>query len=208
MRTWHGSCYLPITGGSTLNNYLTACLQISDPLAWAAASPLHESAVMAENGIRFRKHRMPPGYPCGANGFVYRRAVLDPYIDGETFDEAIVPMDIARRSEAFLVTADGVGIQHYHVDSMREFLRKRSKIALKSHTRRQERKTWIDCTGNRLYWAAALQMTFFCPLVHSFYLALRNRSGRWLLHAPISFLTGWSYLFNWIWIQVGNKKAW
>lgn len=202
------SCYLPIPGGSALNNYLTACLHISDPLAWAAAIPPREIADITVKGKRFRKHLVSPGYPCGANGFVYRRAVLEPFVGDETFEEAVVPMTIARSSRAFIVTADGVGVEHHHVGSTREFLRKRSKIALKSHTRRQERDTWIDWTGARLYWAALTHMTIVWPLAYSLVMAVRRRSALWLLHAPIGFVSAWFYLFCWIRIRVGNRRAW
>lgn len=202
------SAYLPIPDGSALNNYLTSCLHISDPLAWAAASPLREVATKNDGGIRYRKHRMPPGYPCGANGFVYRRTVLDPFVGNDSFDEAVVPMEIARRSNASIVTADDVGIQHCHVDSVREFLGKRSKFALKSHTRRRESTTWIDHTGWRMQRAALLQMTLVAPFVYSLCRAVKDRTSLWLLHAPVSFVTAWTYLFNWMWIRIGNRRAW
>lgn len=202
------SCYLPTPDGTSLSNYLTVCLHISDPLAWGAATHPIECGVTIDGDVRYRKYKIPPGYPCGANGFIYRRSVIEPYIDRDTFEEAVVPMDIAARSDAYIVSADGVGVHHYYVGSIRDFLRKRKKIALKSHTRQQERDTWISFTGGRIYWAALSQITFVWPFFYSLWMAFKKKDRLWLLHAPVCFLTSVTYLLNWIRIKWRKEKAW
>ncbi|MBC8206612.1 MAG: glycosyltransferase [Kiritimatiellales bacterium] len=202
------SCYLPVPNGTALNHYLTVCLHISDPLAWGAATHPVEIELKEDCGMRYRKYRIPPGYPCGANGFVYRRSVIEPYIGLETFEEAVVPMDIAVRSDAFIAAADGVGVQHYYVGSIRDFLRKRAKIALKSHTRQQERKTWIAYTGGRMIWAGLLQITFVWPFIYSLWKTFKTKDRCWLLHAPVCFLTSTVYFLHWVRIKLRKEKAW
>lgn len=202
------SRYLSTPDGTALSDYLTVCLHISDPLAWGAATHPVEVGTQTDGDACYRKYRIPPGYPCGANGFVYRRSVIEPYIASDTFEEAVVPMDIAARSDAFIASADGVGVQHYYVRSIREFLKKRKKIALKSHTRQQERKTWIAYTGHRMYWAALLQITFIWPLVYSLWKVGKTKNKLWLLHAPVCFLTSVTYFLNWVRIKWRREKAW
>jgi len=202
------SHYLFIPSSGALNNYLNVCLHINDPLAWGAATRPVESAQVESAGTRYHKYHMPPGYPCGANGFIYRRSAIEPYLQSDTFEEAFVPMDIARKSDAFIAMADGVGIHNFYVNSLRDFLRKRAKIALKSHTRQQERDTWLAYAGPRLYLAALLQITYVGPLVYSLWMALRQKNKLWLLHAPVCFVTSVTYLLHWLRIKLRKEKAW
>lgn len=202
------SHYLFIPESGALNNYLNVCLHINDPLAWGAATHLVECEQRLHEGISYRKYRMPPGYPCGANGFIYRRSAIEPYLHSDTFEEAFVPMDIARKSDAFIAMADGVGVENLYVDSLSAFLRKRTKIALKSHTRQQERDTWLAYTGVRLYLAALMQITLIVPFVYSLWMVLRQKNKLWLLHAPVCFVTSVTYLLNWLRIKWRREKAW
>lgn len=201
------SCYLNIPGGSPVVNYLTATIHISDPLARDIAIQPKETDRRILDGQTFRKLLADPGYPAGANGFIYRRSAIEPYFGLHTFEEAYVIMDIAKKG-AFIGCIDGHGVRHYYTDSLRHYLAKRSKIALKHSTRTQERETWVDHTGKRIFLFTFLHLTVVYPLLFSIYKAVQKRDVLWLMHAPMCFLTTTIYAWNWALIKITKRRAW
>jgi len=200
--------YPPVPGAGGANNYLTGCLHFNDPLANDIATPPRLIETRIVNGLTYRKWHLLPGYPCGANGFIYRRQMVADLVGKDTFEEGQVALHQALRGNAYFATIDGYGIYHYYVDSMRQFLKKRAKIALKHMTRKQEREEWVQHTGKRLYLYAFLHLTLLYPFARSIYRAVRYRDPRWLYDAPMCFLTSFLYLVNWIDIKLRKRKAW
>jgi len=200
--------YLKVPGGNPANNYLTGCLHFNDPLANDIATPPRLVETRIVNGRTYRKWHLLPGYPCGANGFIYKRKAMMDLIAEDTFEEGQAALHQALKGNAFFATIDGYGIYHYYVDSLRKFLKKRAKIALKHMTRKQEREEWVQHTGRRLYLYAFLHLTLLYPFARSICRAVRYRDPLWLYDAPMCFLTSFLYLVNWIDIKLHRKKAW
>ncbi len=200
--------YLKIPGGSWFNNYLTHTLHISDPLARDAAVPpvlIHKQNL---EGLRFYRYRIRPGYPTGANGFMFKMEAIRKYVGSDTFEEGQVALDFGMQGDATFAQIEGHGIYHFFTPTFKGYLQKRAKIALKHQTRIQERKTWVHYTGKRLYIFALLHLTFVYPFLYSLYKALTTGDALWLVHAPMAFLTTWIYAWNWLKIKISGKKAW
>ncbi len=200
--------YLKIPGGSWFNNYLTHTLHISDPLARdAAVSPLRVDRKMVANK-KISKFLIRPGYPTGANGFMFKMDSLKKYINMDTFEEGQVALDFGLKGDAYFAQIEGHGIYHFFTPTFRGYLQKRAKIALKHQTRIQERKTWVHYTGKRLYIFALLHLTFIFPFLYSIVKLITTGDVLWLVHAPMAWLTTVIYAWNWFKIKLTGKKAW
>lgn len=202
------SHYLPKPGESALNRYLTGCLHISDPLAHGIAARPREQERLDRGGTTFRRFSLPPGYPCGANGFVYRRDRIERFIGERTFEEGQVTLALALEGDASFVMADGYGVRHDYADSFGAYLRKRQKIALKHTTRSRERTSWVAYTGWRRWVVPAAYATGVAPAATSLVAAVRDRNPYWLLHGPMCFATTWVYAWNALTIRLHGKRAW
>lgn len=202
------SYYLKIPHWNAASNFLTYCLHIDDPLARDIASkPVLEQTVAAD-GKTFRLYRLIPGYPCGANGFIYRRSAITEFIAADTFEEGQVALQKSLDGTGRIAMIDGYGVYHYYFDSFGKFLRKRVKRAVKHETRSAERKTWVSYTGKRIYFAALYHLSFVFPFFVSVFEAIRRREILWLLYAPVAFLSTFTYLVSFVWIKLFGKKAW
>lgn len=200
--------YHSIPGGRIVNNYLTHTLHISDPLARDMAVKPLLNARLSREGRNIRKYLIRPGYPTGANGFMFRMKDLQKYLSLDTFEEGQVALDFGLQGDRHFAQIEGHGIYHFFTDSFRSYLAKRAKIALKHQTRIQERKTWTHYTGRRLYLFALLNLTFIYPLGLSLLKLVQSGDALWLLHAPMAWITTWIYAWNWLKIKLTGKKAW
>jgi glycosyltransferase involved in cell wall biosynthesis len=202
------SHYLRIPHGNPINNYLTSCLHINEPLAYDIAVKPSLVETRRQEDLFLRKYLLRPGYPCGANGFVFRRESLVDFVGQESLEEGTVSLRLALSGRAYFAMIDGYGIRHYYISSMSKYLRKRAKIALKHVTRQSERDTWVEHTGFRLYLFAILHLTVLYPLLYSIVKACKSLDPLWLYHAPMAFLTTSVYLLNWIRIRFCRRRAW
>jgi len=196
--------WLPEPGGLLVNNYLAA-IHINDPLARDIAAKPRQVAVREVGGRVFREFTFTSGYP--AKLFLKRDAV-EPFIGEETFEEGQVMMRLAAEGRNRMAMVDGYGNYHRPVKSLRQYLRRCRKIALKHTTRSSERDTWVKHTGNRIIPFALLNMTFIYPVALSFVKAVSERQPFWLLHGPVAFVSVWGYALNWLRIKLLREKAW
>jgi glycosyltransferase involved in cell wall biosynthesis len=196
--------FLPIPGGNWVNNYLAA-IHINDPVARDLVAQPVELDRVKEAGRTYRKFRFSPGYPAK---LFFRRAALAPFVGQDTFEEGQAMLRLALDGKNLLATVDGYGVYHHNIASLRQYLRKRAKIALKHGTRTRERKTWVHYTGRSLALVAFAHLTFVWPLAVSLVRAVRYRQPLWLLHAPIGFLTAWVYALSHVRNRLTGRRAW
>ncbi len=202
------SNYLKIPGGNAVNNFLTAILHINDPLAWEIASKPTLEAEEKHEHLIYRRFHLPPGYPCGANGFIFARDKIDSFLAEDTFEEGQVTLRLALEGNARFAMINGYGVRHYYTDSLSGYCRKRTKIALKHTTRKEERETWVDYAGKNIYLAALKHLTLVFPLVYSIKQAVARKEPLWLLHAPMCWSTSVLYLVSFLKIRIRHKRAW
>ena len=196
--------FLQIPSGSTINNYLAA-IHINDPLARDMARKPRPLRVVRREGRLWREWQFQAGYP--AKLFL-RRSCLTQFLGEETFEEGQVMLRLALDGNDRMATVDGYGVYHYNVKSLSHYLRKRWKIAGKHTTRIQERKTWVNYTGRRMYLFALLHLTVLYPLIVSVCQAVRTRRWVWLLHAPVAFCVSAVYVVGYICMKMTSRKAW
>ena len=202
------SHYLPMAGETAINRYLTGCLHISDPLAHGIAARPRELERKDEGGATFRRYSLPAGYPCGANGFIYRRDRIEHFVGARTFEEGQVTLALALEGDASFVMVDGYGVRHDYADSFGKYLRNRLKIALNHTTRSRERTSWVAYTGWRGVVMPVAYATGVVPVVTSLIAAVRDRNPYWLLHGPVCFATAWVYAYSAVSIRMRGKRAW
>jgi len=196
--------FLQIPGGSLINNYLAA-IHINDPLARDMAIKPKLLDMKRREGRVYREFRFQAGYPAK---LFFRRSCLSQFLGEETFEEGQVMVRLALEGNDRMAMIDGYGVHHHNVKSVRHYMRKRWKIAVKHTTRVQERKTWVNYTGKRMYLFTALHLTLIYPLVESFYQVVRTRRPAWFIHAPVAFCVSVVYVVGWLWLKITGQKAW
>lgn len=199
---------LRIPNGKPITNYLACCRIFCDPLASDIAIQPSLLRTVDSSGLTYQKYHLPPGFPSGANGYIFRRDRIQHLLDCDTFEEGQVSLKLSFSEQPYFARIVGYGIYHHYTTSFMAFVRKRAKIAIKFTTRSQQHETWVDYTGKRLYIYAFLDLTAIYPLLYSVVQAIRRKEPLWLLHAPVCFLTVVSYAFNWIYVKVARKRAW
>lgn len=195
---------LPIPGGGVISNYI-ASAGWSDPLAMEIIDDPVDMEVRHIEGKVFRRQRFSAACPMIL--FFKRESITD-LIDAETFEEGQVMLRLALTGNNHCAAVDGYGYRHHHTTTLKGFLKKRMKIALKYTTRIQERQTWVQYAEKSLFVAAILHLTFVYPLVYSLGKSLKDRNLYWLCHAPLCFTGVLAYGFAWLKIKLSRSKAW
>jgi len=202
------SHYLKIPNWNNVSNFLTHCMHIDDPLACDIATKPIEVDRKEVNGRTLRKYEARPGYPAGANGFIFKADAIEFARNLDTFEEGQVLLNIELQGDAYIAMIDGYGIYHYYTKGLKQYIQKRAKRAIKFATRKNERATWVDHTGNRIYWVVVYHLTFLLPFAVSVIRALRKREWLWLYYAPVAWSTTAIYVANYVYIRLFGKKAW
>lgn len=179
---------------SLINQYCML-LHIADPFARFLAPKL--KAIKKSNYLEFQIDPTFP-YPLGANGFLWRRSVIE--VVGEVngkFEESDFSARALKKGFTKFARVPGVGIYHDHVRTIRDFLGKRLKIGNKFLNRRQEGKsTWISAGHRQKFLLGVLYCTTLVgPLIESLKEYRRTRKTAWLLHPLMCFLTVAIYSF-------------
>lgn len=176
------SYYLPSPRDSRLNRYLTACLQISDPYARFLAGHLRRVAVESD-GVEVYELPADGSYPTGANGFVFRRALLGRLPPGRPYHEAVFFPELMRDGIRALVKIRGCGVYHHYVTTWRDFFRKRQRAMVIRSLRREETPATWDAGG---LWRKMAALAYFStvvgPAIEGVVRAARARNPDWLLH--------------------------
>ena len=202
------SHYLSRPDDLGLNHFLTTCLHISDSLAWFIAAKPERLSEKLVNGQTYQSYSLPLGYPCGANGFIYRRSAIKRFLNEDTFEEGQITLGLAQNEGAYFIMADGVGVHHDMVDGWGSFIRKRAKIALKHRTRSQEKSSWVEFTPGSIPVAIIYYCSFIIPFIDSVFRAVKARDARWLYHAPVGFMTIMIYGMCTLRNMLTGRKAW
>lgn len=182
------SNYLIAANFSSVNTYVTL-LKIADPLArMLAASPRR---LRAADGYEVACYPAGTTPVIGANGFLWRRTAVESLLeDVGVLNETMLAMALARRSTLRVANVPGHGIEHYYCDTVRDFARKRAKIAGKHLQRSAEGPTWVDEAGS---FRVAVSMLYLAsvigPAVEAVRNAIRDRQASWLWHPLLSWLT-------------------
>ena len=179
------SYYLKHPKDCHLNRFLSGCLQISDPLADAMAT-LPKLQKRTPEGIEEWELPHHGGYPTGANGFIFRKALLVS-LGTTPYHEAAFFPSLMQKGYRQLIKIKGCGVHHHYVSGWRDFYRKRRRSLIIYKLRQHE----VTCTWDhkmgwkgkfRLLWVASV----IGPLLQSVYLFMRDHDWEWFLYAPSS----------------------
>jgi glycosyltransferase involved in cell wall biosynthesis len=192
-----------------LNKYF-ALIQ-SDPLNWFLNSNLKkylaEPVGKIDGFVLFRAYPDKP-LVWGANGLVYRADKIRDIWSQEGYlgdNDAFQYMIEKGNNKVAYFT--GPFVYHHHVARIRDWVKKwrrnfREHLLDKYSTRNMR---WVfkgNFKAKLFLWAlySALPLAAFA---HSLYLSARDRNIYWLLHAPVSCVQFYTYLF----LALGSKKA-
>ncbi|MFN2350325.1 MAG: glycosyltransferase family 2 protein [Kiritimatiellia bacterium] len=191
------SHYLPAPGGPALNNFLTACLHIDDPLSYSLASrPIEQSRIILGGNV-YRKFLAKPVYPTGANGFIFSRKAITEFIGMPMFEESQVSLMLELKGQATFCMVDGYGIHHHYVRSWRHLAAKKKNRACQHLTRVKTKHTWICAAGRyRLYLHVLLNLSIIHSLLFAVYKSLRQRSSLWMYWFPSAIFITTVYILN------------
>lgn len=182
------SNYLIKKDDPLVNQYCMA-LHIADPFARFLAPKL--KGIKKENYIEYEIDPNFP-YPLGANGFLWRRTIIEKVGKvNDKFEESDFSARALRQGFVKFARVPGVGIYHYHVRTIIDFLKKRRKIGNKFLNRRQEgKKTWITADHQRkVFFGVFYCGTLIGPIVEAIREYRRTKLSAWLLHPLMCFLT-------------------
>jgi glycosyltransferase involved in cell wall biosynthesis len=181
------SYYIKRPGSPLLNRYLTALLQISDPIAKTMAGPLKPIAPPAD-GLELYRLPSDGSHPTGANGFVFHRRLLDLAPRGVPFHEAAFFPGLIQSGHVILLKRQDCSIYHDYADGWMHYMRKRRRMVINYLLRRQEVPVTWDSKRSR--WALPLAFlyhsTVIGPLLEYTYRAARDRDLDWLIGPAVS----------------------
>lgn len=182
------SNYLISPDFSSINKYVSL-LVIADPLARMLASK--PSEIINRSDFIIKKFRTRSTPVTGANGFLWKKTILDEFSQGRnTLEETTILVEIAARSEVFIANIPGQGIYHYYCETLRDYIMKRHKIADKFLQRRKKINTWVDRKSTiRQIFSILYLISFIGPAIEGVYLAIKTKHIAWLWHPVVSFIT-------------------
>ncbi len=181
--------------------------EIADDFTWVNAycnllfvttDPLARFISPRRNGRKthdWMEYRIEHGeiHPVGANGFIWRKSVLDKHGFADRFEEGNFSANLKSGRYARI---DGVSIYHYYVRTLADFIRKRIKIGRKFLNRRHRHSgdSWVDRAGRgRAVLGMAAFATILWPLAEGIFNAVRTRRVAWLAHPLMCWLTFATY---------------
>ncbi len=120
------SNYLIAKDFSSVNKYVTLLI-IADPLARMLASKPSKIECATNYNLKYFSPGSTP--VAGANGFLWRRSVLEEHAVGKhTLEETTILQNIATNSELCIANVPGQGIYHYYCVSFHDFIIKRQNF--------------------------------------------------------------------------------
>jgi glycosyltransferase involved in cell wall biosynthesis len=173
-----------------LNRYLTGLLQISDPCARMMASPLKLETREAD-GTEVFTLPADGGYPTGANGFLFPRALLEKVPQRDAYHEAAFFPALMRSGVRKLLKIPGCGVHHHYVKGWGDYMKKRRRAMIIYSLRKEEIQDTWDQGGIhfRKVWAIVYTASFIGPLLEGICRALYSRDPDWLLHPLASVIS-------------------
>jgi len=194
------SLYYSRKGDNIFNKYCML-LHIADPFSRALASKLITNK---RNGYLECSISGKSIYPLGANGFLWRKKVIEQIgLYKPKFEESNFTHYILEKGYRRFARVPGYGIYHYHIDSLRDFIKKRLKIGSKFLNRRKEKKkTWLEGVSRiKFAYAVIYCISFAGPFAEALINYVKTKEKAWFLHPIMSFISVVTY----IWVYIKRK---
>lgn len=182
------SNYLIADDFSSLNTYVNL-LVIVDPYARILSS--RPQSVEINDRYIVKKFAKGTAPVSGANGFIWRRSVLEPFAaSSDTLEETTILQRITASQDTLIANVPNVGIYHYYSRGLKDYLKKRKKIANKFLERRTHKQTWVDtrCLGYKFICALYLA-SIIGPTGEMIFKLRSSKRAEWLWHPIVCFLT-------------------
>lgn len=178
----------------SINKYETL-IKIADPLA----RRFHPKMKVIDKG-KYVVYRAKLGDTpvVGANGFLWRRNVIDS-VGGyeQKFEEVNFIARVIEGGYLSYAEIKNVGIYHYYCKSILSYIKKRIKIGRKFLGRKARRqKTWVDYAKSDSFFLAVLyNVSIVGPLFESIREYRKGGNAAWFWHPFISWLTIMVYIY-------------
>lgn len=185
----------------SVNEYLML-MHIADPVARVLASKLEK--IEHKNYIEYR---VPPHgmYPVGADGFIWKRKVIEAVgFNKKMFEEANFSFRTYEKGFRKFARVKNTGIYHDYARSLKEYIKKRSKIANKNMKRVvNDEDIWILSRGQlRMILSFAYCASFIGPLIEAIVNLYRSKRLVWLWHPIFCLATVVVYSYNYLRFKV------
>lgn len=136
----------------------------------------------------------------GANGFIWRKVIVEKYLDKSLFrfEETNLLNSICSKQSISIANIPGKGIYHYYCETVTDYARKRKKIAGKFLERKNKSQTtWVDRRGRgRLIASCLFLISVVGPLTEAVLNIYQSLRIEWLWHPVVSALTVIIYFFE------------
>jgi glycosyltransferase involved in cell wall biosynthesis len=178
----------------SINKYETL-IAIADPLA----RRFHPKMEVIDKG-RYIIYRAKLGDTpvVGANGFLWRRNVID-FVGGyeHKFEEVNFIARVIEGGYLSYAKVKDVGIYHYYCTSVWSYIKKRVKIGRKFLGRKgRGQKTWVDqAKGDSFLLAVLYNILIVGPLLEAIREYRKSKNPAWFWHPFISWLTIMVYAY-------------
>lgn len=187
------SNYLIAKDFSSINTYANL-LVIVDPLARMLAS---RPKITERDGYNIKEFDKGGQPVAGANGFLWKRSIIDKYLDGTLgkFTEANLLSEIASKQVVKYANIPNVGVYHYYCVTLKDYVKKRIKIAGKFLDRKEHSEsTWVD-SGNKVWFVLSVVYlaSFIGPAVEALLNYAKTRRIEWFWHPVIGVVTIFVY---------------
>ena len=190
-----------------INQYVTL-LEVADPLARC----FHPKMKIIDKG-KYLIYRAKLGETpvVGANGFLWRRKVID-VVGGyeQKFEEVNFIARVINGGYLAYAKVKDVGIYHYYCASVWSYIKKRVKIGRKFLGRKAKgRKTWVDHANQDSFLLAVLyNLSIIGPLMEAIREYRKSKNIAWFWHPFISWLTIMVYGYALIEHQMKKILKW
>jgi glycosyltransferase involved in cell wall biosynthesis len=176
---------------SSLDKY-SARMRITDPLARMLVSNYKKIKKDKYSLLIFKKGTRVAS---GANGFLWNKKLVDEFWNkGDLFEEANFGTYLCSKGHCSYAIPDDTYVYHYHISSLRDFIKKRKKIGNKFLQRKGNRETWLDNVSKLKLMVLSLYLvSIIGPLAEALYKSIKDRDTSWFVHPITSFLTIWIY---------------
>lgn len=177
-----------------INQYETL-LQVADPLA----RRFHPKMEIIDKGdYVVYKAKLGDTPVIGANGFLWRRKVIDSVGGYENrFEEVNFIARVIEGGYFSYAKVKNVGIYHYYCTSIFNYIKKRLKIGRKFLGRKERRqRTWVDSASKYGFLGAVLyNISLVGPLTEAVREYRKSKNVAWFYHPFISWLTIMVYAY-------------
>lgn len=178
---------------NSLNVFLTHVLHIGDPVSELVSVP---PKLITDTDWHYCFWK--GAYPLGANGFVYRRKDLETVDAWFEFEDAQIPLRLMKAGFLYWIRPRWFGVNHYYVDTLGQFLRKRRRQAFHYMLRTENGQPNWTLVNPRMPKPAAILycLTVLGPCLRA--LCNLRRSRLWAWYPVVCFTaalgTIWGYL--------------